>query len=122
MSKYFDTLNINKLIIKLLQTSISGTIMSFVANYTKGRKAYTPSRYLTPIKRLFNTSVPQCGVSNPHNLTFTLQTYHQPEHRIRSCLTQMISPSHLHIHECSQEIHTAISTYSLPGQNITVSH
>ena len=29
-------------------------------------------------------------------LTFTLQTYHYPDHRFRSWSTQMTSPSHLH--------------------------
>ena len=35
--------------------------------------------------------------SHPPYLTFTLQTYYHPEHRFRSCLTQMTSPSYLHI-------------------------
>ena len=38
MSKAFDTIIIHTLIRKLIQTNISGTI---IANYIKGRKAYT---------------------------------------------------------------------------------
>ena len=41
MSKAFDTINIHTLIRKLLQTNIPGTIIKFIANYIKGRKAYT---------------------------------------------------------------------------------
>ena len=41
MSKAFDTINIHSLIRKLLQTNIPGTIIKFIANYIKGRKAYT---------------------------------------------------------------------------------
>ena len=41
MSKAFDTINIHTLIRKLLHTNIPGTIIKFIANYIKGRKAYT---------------------------------------------------------------------------------
>ena len=41
MSKAFDTINIHTLIRKLLHTKIPGTIIKFIANYIKGRKAYT---------------------------------------------------------------------------------
>ena len=44
MSKAFDTINIYTLIRKLLQTNIPGTIIKFIANYIKGRKAYTTYR------------------------------------------------------------------------------
>ena len=49
-----------------------------------------------------------------HYLTFILQTYAHPEQRLRSWSTQNTSPSHLHTHkhECIQEIHTTIPTYS----------
>ena len=39
MSKAFDTINIHTLIRKLLQINILGTIIKFIANYIKGRKA-----------------------------------------------------------------------------------
>ena len=40
MSKAFDTININTLNRKMLQTKIPGTIIKFIANYIKGPKAY----------------------------------------------------------------------------------
>ena len=41
MSKAFDTTNLHTQIRKLLQTNIPGTIIKLIANYIKGRKAYT---------------------------------------------------------------------------------
>ena len=51
MSKAFDTINIHTLIGKLLQTSSPGTILKFVANYIKGRQAYTSFRNHKSIQR-----------------------------------------------------------------------
>ena len=41
MSKAFDTITIRTLSRKLLHITIPGTIIKFIANYIKGRKAYT---------------------------------------------------------------------------------
>ena len=41
MSKAFDIINIHTLIRKFIQTKIPDTIFKFIANYIKGRKAYT---------------------------------------------------------------------------------
>ena len=65
ISKAFDTINIHTLIRKLLQTKIPGTIIKFIANYIKGRKAYTTYINHTSIQRQFKTSVPQGGVLSP---------------------------------------------------------
>ena len=65
MSKAFDTINIHTLIRKLLQTNIPGTIIKFIANYIKGRKAYTTYRNNTSRQREFKTAVPQGGVLSP---------------------------------------------------------
>ena len=65
MSKAFDTINIHTLIRKLLQTNIPGTIIKFIANYIKGRKAYTTYINHTSKQRLFKTGVPQGGVLSP---------------------------------------------------------
>ena len=65
MSKGFDTINIHTLIRKLLQTNIPGTIIKFIANYVKGRKAYTTYRNHTSRQRQFETGVPQDGVLSP---------------------------------------------------------
>ena len=60
-----DTINIHTLIRKLLQTNIPGTIIKFIANYIKGRKAYTTYRNHTSKQRQFKTGVPQGGVLSP---------------------------------------------------------
>ena len=65
MSKAFDTVNTHTLIGKLLQTSTPGTILKFVANYIKGRKAYTSFRNHKSIQRQVKTGVPQGGVLSP---------------------------------------------------------
>ena len=61
MSKTFDTVNIHTLIGKLLQTTTPGTILKFVANYIKGRKAYTSFRNHKSIQRQVKAGVPQGG-------------------------------------------------------------
>ena len=66
MSKAFDTVNTHTLIGKLLQTSTPGTILKLVANYIKGRKAYTSFRNHKSIQRQVNTGVPQGGVLSPN--------------------------------------------------------
>ena len=53
------------LIRKLLQTNIPCTIIKFIANYIKGRKAYTTYRNHTSKQRQFKTGVPQGGVLSP---------------------------------------------------------
>ena len=65
MSKAFDTINIHTLIRKLLQTNIPGSIIKFIANYIKGRKAYTTYRNYTSKQRQFKTGVPHGGVLSP---------------------------------------------------------
>ena len=62
MSKAVDTINIHTLIRKLLQANIPCTIIKFIANYIKGRKAYTTYRNHTSKQRQFKTGVPQIGV------------------------------------------------------------
>ena len=50
----------------MLQTKIPGTIIiKFIANYIKGRKAYTTYRNHTSKQRQFKTGVPQGGVISP---------------------------------------------------------
>ena len=65
MSKAFDTVNTHTLIGKLLQTSTPATISKFVANYIKGRKAYTCFRNHKSIECQVKTGVPQGGVLSP---------------------------------------------------------
>ena len=65
MSKAFNTINIHTLIKKLLQTNIPGTIIKLIANYIKGRKAYTTYINHTSKQRQFKTGVPQGGILSP---------------------------------------------------------
>ena len=92
MSESFDTVNIHTLNINLLQTNIPGSIIKFIANYTKGRKAYTTYRNHRSIQHTGTTdpyninlklAFPKVWSSHPHYLTFTRQTAHQLEHRFR---------------------------------------
>ena len=95
MSKAFDTINIHTLISKLLQTRIPDTIIQFMANCIMRRKAYTTQRNHTlnvNSKLVFH----KVASFYQHYSTFTLQTYHYPEHRFRPWPTQMTSPSHIH--------------------------
>ena len=65
MSKAFNTIHIHTLIGKRQQTKISGTIIKFIANYIKGRKAYTRYRNHTSSQRQIKTGVPHGGVLSP---------------------------------------------------------
>ena len=76
ISKDFDTINIHTLIIKLLQTKVPGTIIKFMANYIKGRKAYTTYINHTFLQRKFKTGVPQGGVVSP--ILFNIYTSEIP--------------------------------------------
>ena len=78
MSKTFDTINIYTLIRKLLQTNIPGTIIKFIANYTKGRKAYTTYRNHPSRQRQNKTGVLQGGVLSP--TLFNIYTSDLPPH------------------------------------------
>ena len=65
MSKAFDTVNIYKLLRKILNSDIPNTIIKFISNYTRARQAYT-LYYNTKLKRkTFKTGVPQGGVLSP---------------------------------------------------------
>ena len=64
MSKAFDTINIHTLIRKLLQTNIPDTIVNFIANYIKGREAYTTYINHTSRQHQFKTGVPQKKCDN----------------------------------------------------------
>ena len=67
MSKVFDTVDIHKLIDKLIHTNILNTII-FIANYIKGYKAYSTIRNTTSTQLPFKTCVPQGGVLSPTDI------------------------------------------------------
>ena len=58
MSKAFEAINIHALIRKLIHTKIPGTLIKFIVNYIKGRKAYTTYRNYTSIQHTFKTGIP----------------------------------------------------------------
>ena len=63
MGKAFDTVNIHTLIRKLLQNNIPGTIIKFIANYIKRRKA--TQHIEIPHPHVNSKCVPQDGVLSP---------------------------------------------------------
>src|SRR2546426_449458 len=65
MSKAFDRVNIHPLINKIHNTSIPPTIQKFIANYLKGRKAFTSYNQFTSKQQTIKTGVPQGGVLSP---------------------------------------------------------
>ena len=65
MSKAFDTVSIHTLTHKLHQTNIQHTIVKYIANYIKGRKAYTTFRNKTSTQRQLKNGVPQGGLLSP---------------------------------------------------------
>ena len=124
MSKAFFTINIHTLIRKLQQTGIPGTIMKFIANYIKGRKAYTTYRDHISIQRHFKTGVHQGVVHSP---------------RLFNIYTTDLSPPRAPVQVMTYEYDITItSTYTstsvakkyiqpylhnvLPGQNKTILH
>ena len=124
MSKAFDTIYIHTLIRKLLQTNIPNTIIKFIENYIKGRKAYTTYRNHTSRQRQFKTGVPQGGVLSP--TLYNIHTNHLPSSSapVQAWPTQTTSPSHLHTKTRLQPRNAYNHTYIkfLPGQNKTISY
>ena len=124
MSKAFDTIGIHTLIRKLLQTNIPGTIIKFIANYIKGRKAYTTYRNHTSSQRQFKTGVPQGGVPSP--TLFNIYTTDIPPPRAP---VQVVAYADditidLHTHARVEQRNPYNHTYIkfLPGQNKTTSY
>ena len=124
-SKDFDTINIYTPIRKLLlQTKIPGTIIKFIANYIKGRKAYTTYRNHTSSQRQLKTGVPQGGILSP--TLFKIYTVDIPPLRapVQAFPTLMTSLSHLYTQAQVQPRNIYNHTYIkfLPGQNKTILH
>ena len=110
ISKAFDTINIHTLIRKLLQTNIPGTIIKFITNYIKGRKAYTTYRNHTSKQRQFKTGIPQGGLLSP--TLFNIYTSDLPPPSAPVQVMAYADHIHTHKYESRQEIHTTIPTQS----------
>ena len=91
----FSTISIHTLIRKLLQTNIPGTIMKFIANYIKGRRAYTTYSNHTSIQCQFKTGLSQGDVLSP--TLFNIYTADLPPPRalvqVMSCADDIIITS-----------------------------
>ena len=65
MSQAFDTVNHYTLIEKLISTNTPNLITRFIANYIRGRKAFTQYKNKNSFKKQFKAGVPQGGVLSP---------------------------------------------------------
>ncbi|MCP5014694.1 MAG: hypothetical protein GY938_05345 [Ketobacter sp.] len=65
LSKAFDTVNIHTLLNKITKTDIPNTIIKFIANYLKDRKAFTTYNKYNSTRKLVRTGVPQGSVLSP---------------------------------------------------------
>ena len=113
MSKAFDTINIHTLIRKLPQTNIPDTIIKFIANYMKGRKAYTTYRNHTSKQRQFKTGVPQSGVLSPtlDNICMGQPASHA-EQSIEDCHRLHTRHKHMHDETLTLPIHENLQLYA----------
>ena len=124
MSKAFDTINIQTLIRKLLQTNIPGTIISSSQTTSRDAKPTQHIEITYPNNVNLKLAFHKVASFHPHYLTFTPQTYHHTVHRFRSWPTQTTSQSHPHTQVRVQSRNTYNHTYIkfLPGQNKTTSY
>ena len=65
MSQAFDTINHYTLIEKLINTNTPNLITRFIANYIRGRKAFTQCKNKDSFKKQFKAGVRQVGVLSP---------------------------------------------------------
>ena len=99
---------------KAATENIPGTIIKFIANYIKGRNAYTTYRNYTSKQRQFKTGVPQGGILSP--TLYNIYTSYSPPpsapvqvmaYADNITITSVI---HTHKYECIQEIHTTTTS------------
>ena len=122
MSRALDTVTYTNLQ-ETFYTHTPNTIIKFIANYIKRRKAYTTFRKYTSIQRQFKTGVPQGGV-----LTAKLFSVYIPDIPQPPAPLQLTSYADEIIITCThtsktQQKHTYNHIYNkyTHGQNITTS-
>ena len=102
---------------KLLQTKIPGTIIKFIVNYIKGRKAYTTYKNHTSIQRQFKTGVPQGIV-----LSSTLLNIYTVDLPPPRALVQVTIRSTQISTSAAKKYIQPYQQKDLPGQNIVISN
>ena len=125
MSNAFDTINIHTLIRNLLQTKIPGIIIMLIANYIKGRKAYTAYINHTSSQRQFKTGYPQGGVLSPTLLniyTADKPPFRAPVQVMAYADDITITSTHTSTIASKKYIQPCLHTKKFPGQNKTISH
>ena len=119
MSNAFDTINIHTLIRKLLQTNILGIIIKFIANYIKGRKAYTTYINHTSKHRQCKTGVLSPTLFNMY--TSDLPPPNAPVQVMAYADDITLTSTHTSTSAANKHIQPYLHTV-LPGQNKTTSY
>ena len=121
VSKAFDMVDTHTLVGKLLQTKMPGAMIEFIANYIKGRKAYTTYRGHTFSQRQFKTGVSQSGIFSPTLFNIYTAGMLPPRAPVQvMAYTDDITVTSARVQPRNTYNHTYIKF--LPGQNKTISH
>jgi hypothetical protein len=120
MSKAFDTVNIHTLTSKLQHTNTPPTIVKYVSNYIKGRKAYTTYNNTTSSQKIFHTGVPQGGVLSPtlfNIYTSDIPTPHSPVNLSTYADDISTTSTHTNIQSAEQNIQPYLADIHTWTQN-----